>query len=314
MSVLHRFVRRIERQHLAVALAVLLVGLSGCAGLGGTADNTTGDGPTGTPVDGGPGDGPTATPEGDGTDTNGTGTPTIEETDATASEVIGPAVAAIQNVEAYRYNGTLQIGLASANRQQTSQAVVNTSVNRTSSRLASVQRTSSFGQTITSETYIVNGTVYQYSPQLARTYNSEWIRIDLPNGTAERFNRNDELAAHRVMLQNSSVAVEGIQSVDGQRAYRLNLTVNTTALNAFYGFDDSQLGVDSIQTTVWIDADSDRLIRAAGTIQQTITTQGQTVDTTIEYDERFTYGPVDVTLPDAAGSAVSVNQSAGTGV
>jgi len=292
MPLRHLLESRIERKHVLVVCLALLVGLAGCSGLGGQDGTATA---TPTPTD-------TATP--------GNDTSSIEDVDVSASEVIGPAAETLGGVDTYSLSGTLNITVASPNGEQTVQSTLNTSVNRGAMRLKSAQTT----RGITSETYFVDGTLYQRSPQFAQQYNSEWIKIDASNESADQFDRNDELAAHRVMLQNASVTVVGAEDVRGERAYRLNLAVDETALNAFYGFTNTSAGIGSVNTTVWVGTESNRVLRASGTITQQATIQGQSVDTTIVYDEYFDYGDVSISLPDAASSAVEINQTSGLGV
>lgn len=273
---------RIERRHLLLVGVAVLVALSGCSGTGN--DGTA-----------------TATP-------NGT---EIEPVDATAQEVIGPAIDAMEGVDAYRVTGTLNQSIRSENSQQNVTLEVDTSVDRSAMRVQSTQTASGFGRTITTDSYIVDGTVYQRSEQFTAQYNSEWIRIEIPDEFDDQFNRNDELATHRVMLQNASVELVGAQEIDGQRTYRLEVDADEEALAAFYGFDDGSITIESANATVWISTDTDRLVRSKGRIRQQVTAQGQQVTTVSTYDERFTYEGVDITLPDAASSAVEVNATTG---
>jgi hypothetical protein len=283
----------LERRHALTLVLVVLVALAGCAGLGGDGSDVT---PTSTA-----GDTPTAA-SGDDSET--------DSVDASASEIVGPAVEAIESVSSYTLDATLETTVASANTEQTITSTLNTSVDREASRLASAQTS----RGITTETYLVDGVVYQRSPQLVQQYNSEWIKIDVPNETSAQFNRNDELAAHRVMLEHSAVDVVGAETVDGERAYRLAMDVNTTALNDFYGFENSSQGIESANTSVWISRDSNRLLKATGTLQQTITVQGQATETSVAYNESFAYTDVSVSLPEAASSAVEVNGTTGSTV
>jgi hypothetical protein len=292
MTLRQLFNSSIDREHLLVVCLVLLVGLAGCSGLGGQDGTATA---TSTPTD-------TATP--------GNDTSSIEDVDVGPNEVIGPTAETLTGVDTYSLSGTLNITVSSPNGEQTVQSRLNTSVNRGAMRLKSTQTT----RGITSETYFVDGTLYQRSPQLAQQYNSEWIKIDASNESADQFNRNDELAAHLVMLQNASVTVVGAEDVRGERAYRLDVAVNETALNAFYGFSNASARINSVNTTVWVGTESNRVLRASGTITQQATIQGQSVDTTIIYDEYFDYGDVSISLPDAASSAVEINQTTGLGV
>lgn len=299
MKVRRRFGSRIGRRQVLVLSLVALVALSGCAGLGGDGGSNATATPTATA---------TGTPaDGDG----GTGTPTYESVDVTADEVVGPAVEAIKGVESYRFTGTLTQTVKAPNRQQNVSLEMNTSVDRANQRLASEQTVDAGIQAVTTETYIVDGTLYQRGQQFVQQYNSEWIRVNVSDGIEEQFNRNDELGAHRVMLENSSVDVVGAETVDGERAYRLELDVDEEALSDFYGFNGTSVTLQSVNSTIWVGVDSNRVLRVAGDIRQQVTVQGQTLTTVSTYDERFHYTDVDITLPDAASSAVEVNRTTG---
>ncbi|MFC7134186.1 MULTISPECIES: DUF7537 family lipoprotein [Salinibaculum] len=301
MKGLRRLGSRIERRHVLTVFLVALVALSGCAGLGGGDDATATPTATATetPADGADG--------GDG----GTGTATAESVDVSAAEVVGPAVDAMNSVESYRFTGSLTQTVQAPNSQQNVSLELNTSVDRANQRLMSEQTIDAGVQTLTTNTYIVDGTLYQRGQQFVQQYNSEWIQVDVSSGIEEQFNRNDELGAHRVMLENSSVDLVGAQTVDGERAYRLELDVDEEALSDFYGFNGTSVTLQSVNTTIWVGTESNQVLRAAGDIRQQITAQGQQLTTVSTYDERFHYTDVDITLPDAASGAVEVNQTTG---
>lgn len=67
-------------------------------------------------------------------------------------------------------------------------------------------------------------------------------------------------------------------------------------------------GIDPVEATVWIRASSNRLVRAAGTIHRSMDVDGRTVEATVEYDESFEYTSVTVGLPEAASSAVTLDE------
>lgn len=266
-----------------------MVVLAGCAGTGG--DGTA-----------------SPTPSESETPDNGAN---IEPVDATSEEVIVQAVEAMDGVDSYQLSGTLNQTVRSENGERNLRAEVNTSVDRATQRLRSSQTIDAGIQTITTTTYIVNGSVYQRSSQFVNQYDSEWIQIETAGGIQDQFNRNDELTAHRVMLENASVDLVGAQEIDGDQAYRLELDVDEDALSNFYGFGNASVTLQEVNATVWIDTDSNRLVRSEGTIRQQITVQGQQVTSVIRYDERFAYTGATITLPDAASSAVEVNGTTG---
>lgn len=293
MNVLQQLGSRIGRRHVAILLVAVLVALAGCGSQGGDGSPT----PTATET-------ATVTP-GD------SATPTIEDVDVSAEEVVGPTVAAMEAIESYTLSGNLNQTVQAPNREQTLQLGITTRVDRANQALAAEQQLEGAGQSLSSSSYIVDGTLYQRSQQFVQQYNSEWIKVNISAGIDDQFNRNDELAGHRVMLENSSVDLVGAQTIDGERAYRLELDVDEEALSAFYGFNGTSITLQSVNTTIWVSTETNRVIRAAGQLRQQITVQGQQVTTITNYDERFTYTDVDISLPAAASGAVEVNQTTG---
>lgn len=296
MNVLQRFDGRIGRRHVLVVALAVLVALAGCSGLGGGEETPT---PAGT-----------ATPSEPATASESS-TPAIEDVDASVTDVLGPTVDAIRSVETYRLSGTLNQTVEAPNREQDVFLSVNTSVDRPNEALAAEQTVDTGVRTLTTNSYIVDGRLYQRSQQFVQQYNSEWIQVNISDAIDDRFNRNDELAGHRVMLENSTVELVGAQTVDGERAYRLELDVDEDALADFYGFNGTSVELQNVTTTVWVSTESNRIVRAAGELRRQVTVQGQEVTTVTAYDERFTYEPVEISLPSAAGSAVDVNRTSG---
>ncbi len=271
---------RIGKKGLIVIGLVVLVAFAGCSGL------TGGDGEA-TPTD-------TTSPA-------ETGTPE-------ASTIVNQTTATMTSVDSYRMDAVWNTTISSPNGERKSNATVTSFIDRKADRIQVNQTVETMGRSITTEVYLADETVYRHSPQLAQQYDSEWVKVDVSGNVTQQFRQNDELMGHRAMLGNASVTVNGTESVDGTEAYRLELDVNETAMAAFYGYDDTPLNISEITTTVWVDTESYRIVRTDGVMTQQTTVAGQTATTSIDYDERFTYVDVSISLPDAADSAVSIGQ------
>lgn len=231
--------------------------------------------------------------------------------DADTETVIQSTVESIDGVESYSITGSLNQSIQTANGQQNVTIQLNSSIDRANERISSSQTVDAGIRTFTTESYIVDGTLYQHSQLFVQQFNSEWVKVSISDRFSDRFNQNDELAGHRVMLENSSVELVGTQEIDGESAYRLEMDVNESALASFYGFDDSTVEIQGVNTTIWVSTETNRLLRASGELRQQVTAQGQELTTTTSYDERFSYETVNISLPAEANSAVEINQTTG---
>lgn len=237
------------------------------------------------------------------------GTPTAD-LDVTASEVIEDARAAMDDVSSYRIAGELNLTQSANNVTQSFDAEIEGRVD-VANREAYVRQTlSAFGQSVPIDSYLVDGTFYQRSQVLVQQFDSEWIRFDVSENLTRQFRSQDELGAHLTMLGNGTVTLEARETVNGTEAYRLHVDADERALGEFYQLTESRAaGIRNASATIWIDVETSRAVRADGHIERTVTSQGQTVTSTVDYSERFTYESVDISLPDAASSAVEINQS-----
>lgn len=272
---------RIWRRRLIVLGLVAIVALAGCGGLSG------GDG--------------TATPT-ETTSPTETGPPE-------ASTIVEQTASKLENVDSFQMNAVWNSTVSSPNGERKSNATVTTYVDRKTDRIQVEQSVRAAGQSATAETYLVDEMVYRHNPRLAQQYGAEWVKADASGNVSQQFRRNDELMGHRAMLENASVTVNGTETVSGSEAYRLEVDVNETAMEMFYGFDQTPVNITELSTTVWVDAASNRILRTDGVMTQTTTIAGQTATTTLDYDERFKYVDVSITLPDAADTAVSIDQT-----
>ena len=266
--------RAIGKKGLLVVGVVALVALAGCSGLSGG---------------------------------NGEATPT-ETGPPEAATIVDETASAIEEVESFQMDGVWNSTVSSPNGERKSNATVTTAIDRGADRIEVNQTTEAIGQRITAKMFLVDGTVYRHNPQLAQQYDSEWVKVDASGNVSQLFRQNDELMGHAAMLRNASVTVNGTETVDDTEAYRLELDVNKTAMEMFYGYDGTALNITELSTTVWVDTETNRIVRADGVMTQKTTMAGQTATTSIDYDERFEYVDVSISLPEAADSAVSVDQ------
>ena len=263
--------RRLNRSTLAALAVVAMLVLAGCGGTGGT---------------------PTA------------------DLDVTETEVIENARAAMDGVSAYSIAGELNITQGTNNVTQSFEADIEGDVDLANEE-AYFRQTLSIGpQSVPVEVYLADGTLYQRSQLLVQQFNSEWIRIDVSENLTRQFRSQDELGAHLTMLGNGTVTLEGREEVNGTEAYRLAVDANETALGEFYQLTgDQSASIRNASATVWVDAETSRIVRVDGHIERRTTLQGQSATTAVDYSERFSYGSVDISLPSAASSAVEINGS-----
>lgn len=290
-------------------LAVALVLLAGCGG--GPADGTT---TATTELSATTDDQPTTT-ETAAQET----TATLRSVDADAEAVREDVLAALDAVETYRVNATFH-RTQTANGVTRNVTVESQSVfDRSARELRTRETTTGAGQSVSSTTYLVNGTLYQRSPQFVQAYSSQWVRVPVEN-VSERWRMLDTVTRQRWALSNASVSVLGGRTVDSTEAYVLEVDVDEAAYNRLLENRLAQPGanvsvnVSEARFRYTVAADSGRLIESTGTVQSTLTGQGQSV----ALEERFTlrfhgYGdPVSVTLPEAADTAVDIgNETAG---
>lgn len=270
----------IGKRGLLVLGLVALVALAGCGGLNG-GDGTAAPNETTSPTETGP-------PE--------------------ASTIVDQTVSTLESLDTYRMDAIRNRTISSPNGERMVNATVTMHIDRETDRIQVEQKAQAMGQSVTAEMYLVDEMVYRHNPQLAQQYGSEWVKADASGNVTQQFRQNDELMGHRAMLENATVTVNGTETVDDNEAYRLELDVNETAMEMFYGFDGTPLNITEFSTTVWVDAESDRILRADGMVTSKTTTAGQSATTTLDYDERFEYVDVSITLPDEADSAVSIDQ------
>lgn len=272
---------------LPVLVALLMV-TAGCGGvLPGGADGTS------------PGDGDGAS-AGDGGDP------------PPAERVKADALAAIDDVETYRTNGSV-FTVYTGGVDRTINATVDGRFDRVDRRAYINQTQSVLGQSIVVETYVVDGTVYQRSDQYVQRFDSEWIRTSGDNDS-RTWARYDTLSRQRALLNASNVSVAGTERVGGTEAYVLEADPDPDRLDEL-GLNTSRgnFQVRNVSATFYVAADSGRLVRSTTRLTGETTTRGQTVQVDQQVDLRFTgYGDaVEVQLPDGAEDAVRVGDRGG---
>lgn len=282
------------RRLLPVAVALLLV-LAGCSGLG-TQDTTT------TAPD----------PTGNATATDAPGT----ADGANASAVKADTLAALDDVETYRVS-TNQTSRLSGNVQQTVVTTTTGVFDRTAREARLNQSQDAGVQSVTSQLYLVDETLYQRSPQFARQYDSNWVAIDLSENFSAAWDGFDTLSRQQALLNASSVTLDGTTTVDGQQAYVLRLRPDAERYEELGSNTTGQtLDVSNVSATYYVSTETDRLVASTTRLNATQTVSGRslTIDQTIElrFDE---YGqPVTVRLPDEAReTAVPIGNLSGGG-
>ena len=264
---------------------------------GATARSSTTAAPTATPT-------PAGSSGSNGTDANGEL--------PSAATVRTETLAAIDAVDTYRVvvNQTTRL---SGNVNRTTNAVSNGTFDRGAREASLTVTQSALGRTVTTERYLVNGTLYERNPQYVQQYDSAWIRAEVPdNGSAFR-DSFDTLSRQRAILNASTVTLAGTETVDGTTTYRLKASPNATQLTGAAGsVQRSNLDVANVSATYWLDAETGLPVRSTIELAGQQTAQGQTfgIDQRLRLDFDGYGTPVSITLPPAAEGAVSVTGNA----
>lgn len=306
MRVRNRLCGRIAREHVLLLGLAVLVALAGCSGAG-TGDETA----TGTPANATT---PTETPTDDGTTTDrpkfgeslGSDLTPAEQLSVQAEGVTSDAIDALEAVETYRLTGTSTLTTKTNNLNTTRTIERATRVNRTRHAIASNQTATVRGQTIASQSYIVNETLYRHSKRFVRRFNSEWIKQDISRNFSQRFARTDRLAIYKRALENGTVTLRGAQQVNGERTYRLRVRTDRRGFAEIINIPQDENTTVSLTMALWVSADTGRVVRAEGDLTIRTPVRGQSVTITGGFTEHVTYRDVDVRLPDAATTAVTV--------
>ncbi len=274
-----------------VVAVVGLVALAGCSGLGdGGSDQTT------------EGDGTTPTTEGDG-----------GAADVDPEQLRADALSAIADVETYRVEAT-QETVVRGPRNQESTVTDRAALDRTNRELRRNRTVTAAGTTVESTTYVVDRTVYARSDVYVRQYSSEWIRTDAGENFSRTWRLQDVLGQLRLVLESADgVEVTGVETVDGEAAYRTRVDVSPEAFRGVLfevvGIDPDEaegLQVDRVEYVYWLDTETARPLRTTSELAFSVTVRGQTFDQNVSSTTTYDYGDVSIDLPAAATDAVNV--------
>lgn len=300
----------VERRHLALACLVVLVALAGCAG------GTDGGTATGTPTEGTPTENGTTLPTEASIDNFSAGegltgevTPTTDLSVSTDG-VTGDALAAIEGVDSYRLVGDSELRTQTNNVDQRQELSRVTRVDRERPALSVNTSVTARGRTQTQQDYYVDGTLYRHNPRFVQQYNSEWIQRNISENFTQIFEDADRLSLYRSVLRNGSVTLEGAQSIDGERSYRLRARTDGEAAAGVLGVSETNGTDAALVTTFWVDANTSTIVRAEGAVEIVTTEGGQRAAVSGTFVESLTYGDIEVTLPESASTAVEVGQDA----
>jgi len=287
----------LTRERVAVVCLVVLVAVAGCSGLGGSGDADGNESANNS----------TALAE-FGSDIDSEVTP-ASELDVSEEEVRSDATDALAAVDTYQMSSELTINTSQNNVQQsrtlTSEAVVDRD-----REVYQVEQTVNLGsRSVTTDIYLVDGTLYQRNELFANQYGSEWIQLDVSDNSTQRFRAQDEIGFHEQLIENGTVTLVGRQAVDGEEAYRLRIESDESAYSDYLSLNTGESGEVNLTVVAWVSADSGRLLRSEGRIDTTADIQGSSVQTTVRYSETFDYGEASVTLPDEASTAVDVENA-----
>lgn len=239
-----------------------------------------------------------------------TGAANAEQSRPTAAEIRANAIEASRNVRTYRVIAIVNRTVSSARINRTANVTSRGVFDRPARELRINQTTRSRTRTVAVTTYVVDGTLYMKSDTFVRQYSSKWVKTRLSAADERRWTLLDTLARQRAILANASVEYLRTSRVNGTRAYVLRADVNESAyLNA----TPTRIATEGVNVTnasfqFWIAADSGRILQSRGTVESTVTLRGRSVNVTQRLSLQFhAYNStVSITLPDAAGTAVTL--------
>jgi hypothetical protein len=297
-----------KRQLAVIALIALLV-TAGCAGLGSpdeTGDTTTESDNPDDPSDANESDNP------DEDDSTGDGSEEdlfsdLDSVDAeiTGEETLTQSVGALAAVDGYQVIENTTSLAGQNNQQQTVELDRHFRVDRPANQLAVDITSNSQGRTVNQRQFLLNGSFYQGSAQIAQQYGTEWLRRNVSESFDQRFDQLDQAARISALLTNASATLEGQTTIDGQQAYAVTATVNATTVTEIR---PTVLETDRLELSLWLSTETMRPIQIIE--NSSLTEAAPTGELPQELDRTFTYryGEIDITLPEAAKDAPSVSE------
>lgn len=315
------------RQYTAILLLAVLVLSAGCLGLGDSGGEDPEMNDTQTPDDPADDDSDDSDDDGDdsddsddsdnGTDGSDNSLPANTEEwlsqyeygqpadDVALDALLNDTVASIETVEGYEYNRTRTISESTSSQEILTETTQETAVDAAGQEASFSRTITSAGQTRESQVYVLNGTLYQQSPQFTEQYGSEWVQQNISAEYGSFYRQLEVLGGVADAIENSSASLVGTTELDGQTAHVVQLDL-TTSFAQDSSNSQTNISVSDSQLLVWIDDDSNRVLQTAGYSNFTQTASGREIQSTIENRDTFEYGPVEITLPEAAGTAVEI--------
>jgi len=305
-----------RRQYTAILLLAVLVLSAGCLGLGDSGGEDPEMNDTQTPDD---------PAEDDSNDSdNGTDDDSDAETlpssteewlsqyeygepadDVALDALLNDTVATIGEVDGYEYNRTRTVRESTSSQELLTETTQQTAVDAAGQEASFTRTITSAGQTRESQVYVLNGTLYQQSPQFTDQYGSEWVKQNISGNYQSFYRQLEVLGGVADGIENSSASLEGTTELDGQTAHVVQLDLTTSfAQDSSNG--QTNVSVSDSQLLVWIADSSNRVLQTAGYSQFTQTANGREIQSTVENRDTFEYGAVEITLPEEAATAVEI--------
>ena len=299
------------RRLLAVVAVVVLVVTAGCAGLspGQAGDNTT---DSGTPDDQGEDETDSGTNSSDDPTDNDSSTGGSEtnigtfgdldpaETDVTAEQLLAQSADRLAEVESYRLEQEILNVQQQNNQERTVRVNQTARVDRAQQRIAAQGTTNLDARSVSVRRYLLNDSLYESSEQIAQQFGSEWVQTNISGQFEQIFEQFDSARQVEPLFRNATATVEGQTTIDGQRVYAINATINSTAVVETRQNID---GAEQFQLNVWLSAENSLPLQVAE--DSTVTISSGAGELTQQTDSviRYQFEDVEITLPSAAEDA-----------
>jgi outer membrane lipoprotein-sorting protein len=241
-----------------------------------------------------------------------------------AAEVKSQTVAAINATETYHItvNRTIRVSRTTkravnftGEKQMTNYTryqVINTTVDgvidRQERKAHLNMNQSTLGRSTAYDQYLVNRTLYRHSPSYTRYYSSQWVKKNIPR-FPQMWRKFDVLERQRKILNVSAVTLNGTETVNGVKTYRLEVNPDGNRVkNLVFGPGrKGNLSLKNITATYWINRETMRPVRMTYQLAGTRTVRGREYDVETQIELRFSHynESMSIELPAAADTAVS---------